>query len=94
MRWVVELGRIDIIKEVSELPSFLALPHEGHLDAVFHLFNYLEKRHNARIVFNASYPVIDMSSFKDELDWRDHFMGRHMKPYHQTPRRPVVKTST
>ena len=51
LQWIVELGRIDINTEVSELSSFLVMPREGHLDAVFHLFNYLEKRHNARIVF-------------------------------------------
>ena len=43
LHWCVELGRIDIITEVSLLSSHLALPQEGHLDAVFHLFAYLEK---------------------------------------------------
>lgn len=72
LRWIVELGRIDIITEVSELSSFLAMPREGHLDAVFHLFNYLEKRHNARIVFDPCYPTIDMTSFK-ECDWSSFY---------------------
>jgi hypothetical protein len=35
LRWCVELGRIDIITEVSELNSYLAMPREGHLEAVF-----------------------------------------------------------
>jgi hypothetical protein len=52
LRWCVELGRVDIITEVSELASFLAMPRQGHLEAIFHLFNYLEKKHNARIVFD------------------------------------------
>jgi Reverse transcriptase (RNA-dependent DNA polymerase) len=69
LRWCVELGRIDIITEVSELASYLALPREGHLEAVFHLFNFLEKRHNARIVFDPSYPTIEMGAFK-ECDWK------------------------
>jgi hypothetical protein len=69
LRWIVELGRVDIITEVSELSSFLTMPREGHLDAVSHLFNYLDKRHNARIVFDPTYPVIDQSSFK-ECDWK------------------------
>ena len=65
LRWCMELGRIAIITEVSELASYLlALPKEGHLEAVFHLFNFLEKRHNARIVFDPSYPSIDMGAFK------------------------------
>jgi hypothetical protein len=48
----VELGRIDIITEVSMLSSQLFLPHEGHLEAVFHVFSYLGLHHNARVVFD------------------------------------------
>ena len=70
LRWIVELGRIDITTEVSE--SFLAMPREGHLDAVFHLFYYLKKRHNAWVVFDPSYPTIDMTSFK-ESDWSSFY---------------------
>ncbi len=65
LRWCVELGRIDIISEVSELASYLALPREGHLEAVLHQLNFLDKRHNARILFDPSYPTIDMSDFKE-----------------------------
>ena len=31
LRWVVELGRVDMDVEVSMMSSHLALPHEGHL---------------------------------------------------------------
>ena len=66
LHWCVELGQIDILMEVSLLSSHLALPREGHLDAVFHLFAYLEKRHNAWIVFDPNYPDINMDSF---IEW-------------------------
>ena len=88
----MELGRIDIITKVSELSSFLAMPREGHLDAVFHKLNYLEKQHNARVVFDPSYPTIDMTSFK-ECDWSS-FMVMHVKQYHRTPQNPVGRMST
>jgi hypothetical protein len=72
LRWCVELGRIDIITEVSALSSFLALPREGHLEAVFHIFAYLERRHNARIVFDPNYPDIDMKTgyYRNKCFWR------------------------
>jgi len=73
LRWIVELGRIDIITEVSTLSSHVVMPRKGHLDALFHLFAYLGKKHNARIVFDPSYPDIDMTVFK-ECDWK-HFYG-------------------
>jgi hypothetical protein len=76
LRWIVELGQINIITEVFELSSFHVMPREGHLDDVFHLFNYLEKRHNARVVFNPSYPTIDMASFK-ECDWSSFYGNVH-----------------
>ena len=38
LRWMVELGCVDIITEVSTLASHLAMPRKGHLDAVYHVF--------------------------------------------------------
>jgi hypothetical protein len=52
LRWCVELGRIDIITEMSMLSTYLCLPCEGHLEAVFHVFSYLGLHHNARVVFD------------------------------------------
>jgi hypothetical protein len=72
LRWCVEIGRIDIITEVSLLASHLALPREGHLEAVFHIFAYIEKKHNSRVVFDPTYPEIDMRDFK-ECDWKSFY---------------------
>jgi hypothetical protein len=73
LQWIVELGHIDIITEVSTLSSHVVMPRQGHLEALFHLFGYLGKKHNARIVFDPSYSEIDMTVFK-ECDWK-HFYG-------------------
>jgi hypothetical protein len=62
-RWCVDLGRIDIITEVSMLATYLCLPREGHLEAVFHVFSYLVLHHNARVVFDPTYPDVDMGTF-------------------------------
>jgi hypothetical protein len=42
LRWVVELGPIDINASVALLSQFLAAPREGHLEEVFHVFAYLK----------------------------------------------------
>jgi len=78
LRWMVELGRIDIITEVSLLSSHLALPREGHLEALLHVFAYLRSKHNSTIVFDPSYPSIDYDNFY-ECDWRD-FYGDVQEP--------------
>jgi len=65
LHWTVELGRVDMITEVSLLASQMALPREGHLEALFHVFGYLKNKHNARMVYDPTYPKIDYSKFKD-----------------------------
>jgi hypothetical protein len=52
MRGCAELGCIDIITEASMLSTHLFLPHECHLESVFHVFAYLGLHHNARVVFD------------------------------------------
>jgi hypothetical protein len=68
----VELGRIDIITEVSMVYTYLCLPREGHLDAVFHAFAYLELYHNSRVVFDPTYPSVDMGAFI-KTDWKSMY---------------------
>ena len=72
LRWACKLGHIDIITEVLLLVSHLALPQEGHLEAVYHIFAHLRYRHNARMCFDPTYPKIDMSDFK-ECYWKTFY---------------------
>ena len=48
------------------------------MDAVFHVFTYLEKKHNSRLIFDSTYPDIDMGQFK-ECNWRE-FYGEVEEP--------------
>ena len=68
LRWCVELGRIDITAEVSMMASSLALPREGHLQQVYHIFAYLKNKHNSRIAFDPTYPDINYKNFEMK-DW-------------------------
>ena len=47
LRWMVELGCVDIITELSLLLSHMALPREGHSDTVFHMYSHLKANHNS-----------------------------------------------
>ncbi len=60
MRWIVEQGRVEIATEVSLLSSFLAYPHEGHLNTALHIMGYLKNKHNTRLIFDPTYPDINM----------------------------------
>ena len=68
LRWIVELGRIDITMETSAMASMMAMPREGHLKAVLHMFSFLKKHHNGVLVFDPSVPEIDRTKFRQE-DW-------------------------
>lgn len=74
LRWMVELGRVDICCEVSMMSSHLALPRSGHLQQLFHLFSYLDKHHNAELVFDPTEPEIDMEAFAPK-DWSNSIYG-------------------
>jgi hypothetical protein len=50
------------------LSTHLCLPREGHLEAFFHVFAYLGLHHNAIVVFDPTYPVVDMGTFI-KTDW-------------------------
>ena len=89
LRWMVELGRVDICLEVSMLSSHLALPREGHLDQIFNIFAYLKRNHNSEMIFDPSDPDIDQSLF-DRKDWTASEFGLTLEevlpPNMPTPR--------
>jgi hypothetical protein len=72
LRWICELGRIDIIMPVSLMSRYLAQAREGHLNQVFHMFAYLKQHDRSRLVFDDSYPVVDQSRFH-ECDWTEFY---------------------
>ena len=59
LRWIVELGRVDVCLEVSMMSSQFALPREGHLEQVLLIFAYLKKYHNTELAYDPSDPVVD-----------------------------------
>jgi hypothetical protein len=68
----VELGRIDIIAEVSMLSTHLCLPRKGHLEGVFHVFSYLGLHQNARVLCDPTYHYVDMGTFI-KTDWKSMY---------------------
>jgi len=57
LRWAIELGRVDILTEVSCLSQHFDEPREGHLVAVYKIIKYLNlclRKNKGRIVFTGS----------------------------------------
>ena len=55
LRWMVELGRIDIGFEVSVLSQHMAFPRVGHLIQVLHVFKYLDTHKENMLNFDPTY---------------------------------------
>jgi len=94
LRWICELGRIDIIVEVSMLSRFLACRLEGHLEQTLHIFAYLKKHERSTLVFDDSVPTFD-HTFQD-VNWSEHYPGAKEEVPHGAPEirgRPVEMTS-
>ena len=70
LRWMVELGRVDIATDVSLLSSHVASPRDGHLETIYHLYAYLKQKHNSQLAYDPTYPQVDMRSFH-KADWTD-----------------------
>jgi hypothetical protein len=72
LRWIVELGRIDIMVAVSMLSSHLMAPRDFHLELCFHIFAYLDTHEHSRLVFDPTYCNIDEACFTNS-DWSQYY---------------------
>ena len=88
LRWVVELGRVDITCEVSMMASMMAMPRSGHLNQLFHMFAYLKNKHNAEMVFDSTVPDIDEAEFPAE-DWRNTQLGKSIEELSPNTKEPL-----
>jgi hypothetical protein len=70
LRWAVELARVDICCEVSMMAAFNAMPRRGHLEAVFHIFAYLNSHLRSFLVLDDSY--VDIPT-PNKPDWSDFY---------------------
>ena len=70
LRWIVELGRIDIATEASMLAAYSACPRQGHLAAILHLFAYLKGNPRSKLVFD---PTPMNHGPQEEHDWSDFY---------------------
>jgi hypothetical protein len=78
-QWASTIGRPDIAFTVSSLSRFSAAPREGHLELALHLFGFLKKFNNRRIVMDSRPLIVDPSLRKDSFhpDFLDDYPDAH-----------------
>ena len=52
------------------MSSHMAMPREGHLYMVLHVFGYLKAKFNSRMAFDPTVPYYNKLAFK-ECDWKE-----------------------
>ena len=66
----MEIGRVDIITKRSMMASHMAMPREGNLEAVLHVFAFIRQNYDSRMAFDPTHPSINKNDFK-ECKWKD-----------------------
>jgi hypothetical protein len=94
LRWICELGRLDILVPVSMLSRYLVAAREGHLEQLFHIFAYLKQYDTSTMVFDDTEPWFDERRFK-ACEWAEYYPDatESLPPSMPKPRgRSVVMT--
>jgi len=74
LRWIIELGHLDIYVYVAIMSSFLTSPRLGHMEALYYIFGYLKAHNRSTMVFDASYLQWRESDFVT-CDWMDFYVN-------------------
>ena len=99
LRWAAEIGRVDILTELSMLSAYQASPRQGHLEQVYHIFAYLKKKPKLTLYFDPHEPDINPEwfmhgdntvSFKEQ--YRD--ANEELPPPHLIPEPLGMSVST
>ena len=75
LRWLIELGRMDVLLETTLLASFLMSPRIGHLNQAAHIVAYLRKHNRSTIMMDPEkIDVVWKGNVEDHPDRRRGIM--------------------
>lgn len=72
LRWMVELGGVDIYINAALLLSFLTAPRQGHLEAIYYIYGYLKSHNRSNMIFDSCYVNWKSNDFPS-YDWVDFY---------------------
>ena len=74
LRWATELGRVDVLYEVSLLSQYQASPRQGHMEQVLHVFAFLDKNPKLTLYMDPSDANLDYKIFKtDASEFKEYY---------------------
>jgi hypothetical protein len=73
LRWIVEIGRVDLAYSTSILSSYMCAPRMGHLQAALHVFGYLKNTSHYSLLLSPSYPDVRKYKPIDISRWKEFY---------------------
>lgn len=97
LRWATELGRLDILLEVSLLSQYQASVRDGHMQEVLRIFAFLEKNPKLTLNMDPQEPNLDDTIFNNDLgEFKEYYRDAEEEMPHWMPLPwgvPVVTTA-
>lgn len=87
LRWATELGRVDILHEVSLLSQYQACPRQGHMEQVMHIFAYLRDHPRRSIYMHPGQSGLNVDQVRSS---REEFQQMYRGAKEELPRRMPV----
>ena len=74
LRWGCELGRVDILHEISILSQYQGAPREGHLEQLLRVVAYLKSKPKLTLYMNPEFPRINCDDFAvDRSNFEEYY---------------------
>ena len=97
MRWASELGRVDVLHEISLLSQYQAMPREGHMRQALHMIAFLDKKPKLTLYMDPDLPALDYTLFDTNAEeFKEYYRDAEELMPHKMPMprgRPVVTTA-
>ena len=87
LRWATEIGRVDILLEVSLLSQYSASPREGHLEQLLCIFAFLRMHPKLTLYLSQQLPLMDFGEFQtNKDDFREIYRDTEEPMPHRMPK--------
>ena len=97
LRWATELGRVDILMEVSLLSQYQVSARKGHVIKALRIFALLKTNPKLSLYMDPQPPNLDYSIFSDDVDeFKEYYRDAKEEMNHRIPIPrgvPVVTTA-
>lgn len=84
LRWMIELGHLDIYVHVAQLSSYMVQPNQGHLEAIYCIYGYLKAHSWSTMVFDDTYVNWFDGDFPQQ-NWTDFYPDVKEDKPHNAP---------